>query len=455
MVLWVLLSACGSDGGGDPPPISVDPIQTTLVVGETVKLTAVANNSPIVWKSLDSGIATVDGNGLVMGHQIGVARIQVTSGVFSAMATIGVVSPAPGSAQLTLSGTAYYEDRVLNEFGFTGERTPKPIRWAVIHVVSTDGLTILATATTGADGAFAFPTINNSNRQAGVYLQVMAEINSPTPITIQNDPLHRIPYSFISAYMDDSRQDAFSDLSPTATVRSLIGGAFNMLDVFLKGAETVEPLCSACLPPLVAYWESGRDVTTGYDGDAIFVKGGDAYGDRDEYDDAIVAHEYGHFVLKNLSRDDSPGGTHGLTDSNQDPRLSWSEGWATFFASVVLGHPFHVDAKDIGIELAFDLETLFSLKVPSLKEDAITARSEIAVASVLYDLYDTDVLGPESHDKVTLGLAPIWQAVLQMRSGTAPTTITLFWDQLLLAPPAPVDDMFNVFAERQIAVVLP
>ena len=51
----------------------------------------------------------------------------------------------------------------------------------------------------------------------------------------------------------------------------------------------------------------------------------------DEYDDVVLGHEYGHFVMQKYSVSDSPGGGHSSND-RVAPALAWGEGWATFFA---------------------------------------------------------------------------------------------------------------------------
>ena len=43
-----------------------------------------------------------------------------------------------------------------------------------------------------------------------------------------------------------------------------------------------------------------------------------------------LLHEMGHYVLK-MHRDDNPGGAHTISNTSE-PRLAWSEGWATFFS---------------------------------------------------------------------------------------------------------------------------
>lgn len=43
-----------------------------------------------------------------------------------------------------------------------------------------------------------------------------------------------------------------------------------------------------------------------------------------------ILHEFGHYILFQ-KRDDTEGGTHYMSDVS-DPRLAWSEGWATYYS---------------------------------------------------------------------------------------------------------------------------
>jgi len=113
----------------------------------------------------------------------------------------------------------------------------------------------------------------------------------------------------------------------------------------------------------------------------------------DGYDDAVILHELGHVVHNLWSDSDSPGGVHWFGDSDQDPRLSFSEGYATFFAATVLrglGQPAQYvdcDATDGvgGIELRLDLETMAPYAA-----SAEGSADEVAVACALNDLLDDE-----------------------------------------------------------------
>lgn len=48
----------------------------------------------------------------------------------------------------------------------------------------------------------------------------------------------------------------------------------------------------------------------------------------------VMLHEMGHYVARNYSRDNSPGGSHFL-GQKLPPAFAWSEGWASFFGAMI------------------------------------------------------------------------------------------------------------------------
>ncbi len=110
VLVWVgFVSACGGDGGTQPPPPPEPPRPTTVTVspgaaelatpGETVQLTAevrdqrgnVMGAAAVTWESSSAAVATVSGSGLVTATGYGTATITATAG------------SARGSAQVTLN----------------------------------------------------------------------------------------------------------------------------------------------------------------------------------------------------------------------------------------------------------------------------------------------------------------------------------------------------------------
>lgn len=477
-----LLSACGGDGGGSgtAAQIVITPQQGNLIVGETRSFSAVAltssgkevDNVSFSWQSLDPSVASINSNGVATGNTIGVATIAVTgtykvgslTRTVNGSAMVGVVSPHSGQSNLTFSGKVSYEDRPYDMEGFTGDIEILPVRGVIIHAIAIDGFATVATGATDNDGDFSFTGIDNSARRGGIYLQVVSktEPNNPTQVEIRNNTTDQALLSLISPGFDDSSGAAFTNLQVTATV-SGIGGLFNIIDVFSLSSELIQQeggLCkppadtAPCVPPLlVAYWEPGSAEGSYYDDqlDAIFILGGgDSQGDHDEYDDSVIAHEYGHFAVRHFSIDDSPGGSHFITDNKQDIRLSWSEGWGNFFSSAVRNNPVYVDTSTGGF-FSFNLENYSAAPAPStLNSVAVYTTSEIAVTGVLWDIFDpAGSIISDPHDQLALGFEPIWQTLLQFTDAN-PATMETFWLQFESSYPGSAAGLQSIMVERKM-----
>jgi hypothetical protein len=447
--LFLFLLSCGGKNGGDNGAIArieITPSQANVSPGQPVPFSAVAKTSSgnsvanvtFTWQSTDPSIATVDADGIATGVTVGVTSIVAVAGTARGSAPLGVVSPARGASNLTLSGTAQYEDKLFNKTGFT-DKVPMPIRGAIINLIAIDGFANLDSRTTGEDGTFNFSGIDNSSRRGGLYLQVLSKTDSnhPTQVEIRNNTTDKALYALVSSALDDSAATSFPNRSLLASATSGIGGAFNSLDVFSKANElirsagpcstvSVPPSNSPCLPPLLtAYWEPGSSEGTFYDDqqDAIFILGGGtADGDTDEYDDSVIAHEYGHFIVAHFSHDNSPGGTHTITDNAQDIRLSFSEGWGNFFSSAVRNSPLYVDTFAQGV-FSYELEGLTSPQISALSSIAVYDTHELSNSKVLWDIFDAP---SGDDDPLQLNFTPIWQTMIQIPAAS-PATMESFW----------------------------
>ncbi|NOY85366.1 MAG: hypothetical protein GXO96_11220, partial [Nitrospirae bacterium] len=109
--------------------------------------------------------------------------------------------------------------------------------------------------------------------------------------------------------------------------------------------------------------------------------------------------------------------------NGQDIRLSWSEGWATFFPAVVLNSPLYVDTKPGGTLASFNIEDYSGIS--ALADRAIYTTNEIAVAGVLWDLFDP--VDNNEGDTLALSFSKIFQTVLNFPASPKPTTLETFW----------------------------
>ncbi len=175
---------------------------------------------------------------------------------------------------------------------------------------------------------------------------------------------------------------------------------------------------TGAFPSLDLYWSpqnmsssdfsrtNGRIVTTGYFtfdggvGDGMYVLGNAALGaasDTDEYDQHVLAHEFQHYIEDKLSRSDSIGGAHSISD-RLDLRVAFSEGFADAFSGMVLGDPLYRDSYGAGqsADVHADMEA-----------DPVNVRGwfgEASVASIAWDLFDT---APDGVDAGSVGYAPM------------------------------------------------
>jgi hypothetical protein len=184
--------------------------------------------------------------------------------------------------------------------------------------------------------------------------------------------------------------------------------------------------------PLDAFWSVNNSTTQGtgtsdeniaigeigtsfYRGDlnSLFLLGKDG-DDIEEFDDHVIAHEWGHYFEDNFSRSDSIGGRHGLND-RLDPRVAFGEGFATALSGMALDNPVYCDVFwSQGNLRGFDI----------LIETEATGSfagwyNESSVMKILYDLWDTNIDG---NDSSSIGFGPIFDVFTGPQSTTSAFT---------------------------------
>jgi hypothetical protein len=155
--------------------------------------------------------------------------------------------------------------------------------------------------------------------------------------------------------------------------------------------------------------------------------------DTDEYDAQVVLHEWSHYFMARFSRDDTIAGTHGFAYF-LDPRVSFSEGFATAFAAMITNDPIYADTGGRAQSHSF----AFSLERD--RNSFSSFYSEDAVQELLWDLFDgtgTEIDRETGHDgpffdSVQLGIKPIYDAMTTaVKTTTGFTTIFPFLVDLM------------------------
>jgi hypothetical protein len=158
----------------------------------------------------------------------------------------------------------------------------------------------------------------------------------------------------------------------------------------------------------IVFLQSDLDSCNKTNGDGIYVLGDFTQGDTDEFDQSVIAHEFGHYVEDRFGRSDSIGGQHGGAGDLLDLRVAFGEGWGNAFSSIARGDPLYRDSQDgMVTEFAFDIE-----------EDDDNQEgwfSEASVQEILWDLFDST---NEPGDAVALGFAPLFSVITGAQTTT-------------------------------------
>ncbi len=370
----------------------------------------------------------------------------------------------------TASGRVTYDD-VRSTFvpGATGGTlnftTPvtKPVRNGVVQVIQ--GTTVLGSAVTDADGAY---TVNYKASGTGeVRVYALTRTASPV-IQVQDNTDNR---SIYAVYMPVGTKTTGLDIHATSGWRGTafdenarFASPFAVLDTMYTTSQAfIAARPAVVFPALKVNWSSNNvpqagDVKVGQIGTSHFSPSeneiyvlGKAGADLDEFDNHVIAHEWGHFFEANLSRSDSPGGRHGPGDI-LDPRIAFGEAWGNALSAMVLKDPVYFDCLWTGGNLGcfgWDSET-----EPNPTDDPTpSAFSESSVLRILYDLYDAPSAA-EPFDKVSLGLGPIYDAMVGPEKTTdAVTTVASFITALKAQPNVTAADIDTLLANRNIGVI--
>jgi hypothetical protein len=303
--------------------------------------------------------------------------------------TLGLVAPASGD--FTVSGAFRYRDRLFTySGGFVTTEPSLPVRFAHVEVADNSTGQLLATGSTRQDGGISIVVPGTGARDVVVRC-ISRSIDIPKQVRV-SAPGGAL-YSVSSTVFPSWNQSTDLDIGTIVSEKIFSGSAqaspFNLLDQGVAAMEYVLALGASPLTDDISLRWPGGPTSFAIDVDVTI-------GDGDGYDDFVILHELGHAVQSMWSDSDSPGGAHFLGDSDQDPRLSYGEGWATFFGSAVresqtwFDPGFYMDLDGNGgtgpgsILLRYRLETAAPFAATTGGE-----ATEVGVSCVLWDIVDT------------------------------------------------------------------
>jgi hypothetical protein len=359
-----------------------------------------------------------------------------TSGPSPAPAPTGTPAPAPPAGPpVVVTGVVTFASVPNNTA--TGALnynavTNKPARGVTVQAIS--GTTVLATASSSDQGTYSF-TLPASTPY---FVRMRAELirtagpanwNVAVKDNTNSDALWAVDSAIASSGTVDSVRsiNAGSGWTGSSYGTGRAAGPFAILDTVYSGMKLVSSAQpSAQFPVLNVYWSPNNttargNLTIGEIGTSFFTTQGTGSSltrliyilgkegnDTDEYDSAVVAHEYGHYLQSAFSTNHSLGGGHSAFNK-VDMTLAFSEGWGNAWSSMARNNSVYNDSFGVqqGRGVAYDLA-----RIPA--DSLIGWYREDSVDSSLYALFTSQ------------GFAPIWTALTGPMKTSQDAMATIF-----------------------------
>lgn len=364
---------------------------------------------------------------------------------------------------ITITGTATF-DSIPNKTAGTGrgslvyaETTSKPVRGVTFQAISaSDGSTVLASTTSSELGTYSLAIPADTR----FFMRMRSELvktggASSWSVAVkdntQGDALYVLDGTPLSSGTANRvvNLNAASGWNGSSYTGMRAGGIAAILDTIYSGMKvvtTAQP--AAVFPPLTVYWSPlnttvAGNLANGEIGTSFFASNtagarfiyllGKEGIDTDEYDSAVVAHEYGHYLQSAFSTSHSLGGSHGYPDK-LDMTVAFSEGWGNAWAGISRNNPYYSDSYGLlqGSGFAYSVAVAASDAARGwYREDSIDAS--------LYLL------------STQQGFAPIWAALTGPMKTTqhALASIFSFADAVRTAGNASVTTAMNTLLAAQ------
>lgn len=308
---------------------------------------------------------------------------------------LALLSAGALSQTFTVTGNFQYEDKAWTyQNGWTGADPSLPVRRADVFVLNNATQAVLGSGSTDQNGDFSIQATSIGTADIVVRCDSDTNLDGSFQRVRATNTSGGADYSVFSPVFSGHDTATPLDVGTSTALKLVSGGRegnpFNMLDMAVHAWEYITgPVVNdtnTFSTPKVS-WPGGS---------GSFASGDTAHMAADDgYDDAVILHELGHVIHNLYSDSDSPGGSHSFGESNQEPRLSLGEGYATFLACTVMIEQIGVEGAYMdafgtsqtgGIGLRARLET----RSP-WTGTTVGAADELAVAAALFDLLDDEL----------------------------------------------------------------
>jgi hypothetical protein len=382
----------------------------------------------------------------------------------------------PPPTNVTISGKITFDrigfDATLGNGLNPTAPVESPARQVTVQAIDASTQAVLATTTTNTTGDYSVSVPSSRNLFIRARAEMVKTDAAPTwNFSVRNnttagkgDALYALDGNSASSGTANSTRNlrAPTGFGTNSYTGERAAAPFAILDTVFKAKELVLSAApTEVFPELRLFWseenkpntapppnpppfcpDNGEIITSSYNvfgandvddcnspvATGIYLLGDFTVGDTDEFDQSVIAHEFGHYIEDNFGRSDSIGGEHG-GDVPLDLRVAFGEGWGNAFSGMTLNDPIYRDSQQ-GAQQDFHIDM----------EDDDTVNegwfSEASVWEILWDLFDST---NEAGDNVTLGFPPLFAVMTGAEKTTdALTSIYTFITALKAANPGSV-----------------
>ncbi|HEY3174525.1 MAG TPA: PPC domain-containing protein [Candidatus Polarisedimenticolia bacterium] len=369
----------------------------------------------------------------------------ILRGVFgAALATLPwLMTAAPAEANWTATGSFVYVDREYDQTGFTGNQPQRAIRYADVHILDSKNK-ILASGATDVNGNYSLLVVDSSKRTVYARVTSRSQNTSTLFIDVQNKTGGNVQYYAVkTGNVSGHNPNTNVNFGTLAALIGQGGEAFNIFDQLVMGADYIASLTGSRPPSsddLNAVWAINRGVAdSSYEKYARNIQLRDSAG----YDDTVILHEMGHFFVFEYSDSDSPDGSHTFSECGQDIRLSYEEGYSTYFGNSTLRY-HNLPRSNIYMRSNGGPGPGNLVRYADLENDTQYLcrgdTSEVSVFTILWDITDsasTPDTTPgvdDAHDAMALPDSEVWQVLRDYIPTATSITFEDFWDGWFKAP---------------------
>ena len=308
--------------------------------------------------------------------------------LFSVAVLVALATPA--AADFTATGTFQYEDLPIGLNGFQSPHPSRPCRYVDVRVIDNATLAVIAQGATDANGYFSIAVTDALVRDVAI-LALTTSMNVPNLSHYVSDWNTGAIHAYQGILVSSHDPNTGIDMGAVTAHYRAGGEPFNLYDASFDANDCIGSMQGGIRPTSynIRYTLDVSNDQAYYSGGVVNIGGN--FG----YDDTILLHETGHAMsAKYGGWSDSPGGTHYFEDNAQDPRLSWGEGWPTFFGCNVREWAGY-NRPDVYLNSTGDSTTghisfSYTLETPTPATIGVGAASEVAVQASLWDMTDGD-----------------------------------------------------------------